>query len=305
MTLPANKLAGELNAAGSNTPLRVERAWPASLTLVFAPRGERTAVVRARHKGPLRIQRPFYPENDWAHIYLLHPPGGLVVGDQLQLSLTTEPDARALITTPSAGKIYSLQALKHSDKSTTQGQRVYLQLAAGSSMEWLPQETIVFDGANARLHTQVDAEPDSQFCLWDIVCLGRPACDELFTQGEVLQTLEINCAGKPLLRERTRVCGSDPMMYAPWGLQGASAFGTLVANVAVSRDMVDQLLVDLHQRFSGTSEQWGITQKQGLLIARYLGRSAAQCRMGFAQIWAALRPPLMGREAIEPRIWNT
>lgn len=285
--------------------MQVTRSWPASLTLEFAPRGERTAVVRARHQGPLRIQRAFYPEACWAHVYLLHPPGGLVVGDQLQLNLSTQANACALVTTPSAGRVYSLQALQHSDKTTTQGQRVELQLEENSSLEWLPQETIVFNGANARLHTRVEASPDSRYCLWDIVCLGRPACDEVFTQGEVLQTLEINCAGKPLLRERTRVCGGDLMMQAPWGLQGSSTFGTMVANVKVSRDAVDQLLEDLHQRFAGTAERWGITQKQGLLIARYLGNSAGECRMGFAQIWAAVRPLQMGREAVEPRIWNT
>lgn len=228
-----------------------------------------------------------------------------MVGDQLALNIETAKGAQALVTTPSAGKVYSLQALRHCDKNTTQGQTITLALEEQSSLEWLPQETIVFNGANARLHTRVDAHRDSQFCLWDIVCLGRPACNEIFSEGEVLQSLEVNIAGKPVLRERNRVCGGDPIMGAPWGLQGTGSFGTLVAKVSVTRDEIDELLQVLAQKHSSADARWGITQKQGLLIARYIGPSAAQCRIGFAAIWAAVRPAMLGREAVQPRIWNT
>ena len=92
-------------------------------------------------------------------------------------------------------------------------------------------------------------------------------------------------------------------MHAPWGLQGAGSFGTLVASVTPTRDQVDALLEDLNNRWPHS--QWGLTQKKQLFIARYLGASAAECRYGFVAIWQALRPIMLGGEAVEPRIWNT
>ncbi len=291
--------------SAQNSSIKVPRSWPASLFLRLASSGGATRVARSRHQGPLRIQRPFYPENSLAHVYLLHPPGGLVVGDQLSLNIEAAQGSQALVTTPSAGKVYSLQALQHCDKSTTQGQTVTLKLEQNSSLEWLPQETIIFNGANARLHTSLEAGNDSQFCVWDIVCLGRPACNEVFSDGEVLQTLEVKVEGKLLLRERNRICGGASIMTSPWGLQGAGSFGTLVANVTMPRNTIDELLQTLARTHGDHGARWGITQKQGLLIARYLGASAAQCRIGFAVIWSVLRPALLGRKAVEPRIWNT
>lgn len=285
--------------------VQIARRWPARLHLEFAHRGGRSCVTRARHHGPLRIQRPFYPEGDLAHVYLLHPPGGLVVGDELQIDLCANKGSRTLVTTPSAGKVYSLLGLKHSDQTTAQCQRVDLSLDDDSLLEWLPQETIVFDGANARLTTRVEAHGSARFCLWDIVCLGRPASGERFSQGQVWQTLEVTIDGQPRLIERNRIAGGDAMMSAPWGLQGCGSFGTLVASVEQSRDAVDDLLQMLAERYPGGSPQWGITQKQGLFIARYLGQSAAQCRQGFSDIWSRIRPALCAREAVWPRIWNT
>ncbi|UTF60378.1 urease accessory protein UreD [Gilvimarinus sp. DA14] len=304
MTLIAQPAEG-LSIPSRDSSAQISRSWLASLTLRLAHRGGATRVTRAKHQGPLRVQRPFYPEGQLAHVYLLHPPGGLVVGDQLTLDMATESGAQALVTTPSAGKVYSLKALRHSNKSITQEQTISLRVEPHSSLEWLPQETIIFNGANARLHTRVDAHKDSRFCLWDIVCLGRPACDETFNDGELLQTLEVSLEGLPILRERNRVCGGDPIMQQPWGLQGATAFGTMVAKVSIPRDDIDQLLEHLAAEHSDQGASWGITQKQGLLIARYLGPSAAQCRIGFAAIWAAIRPTMIGREAVQPRIWNT
>lgn len=297
------ELAADDAIAPSPLP-QVARQWCASIDIELAQRAGRTALMRARHKGPLRIQRLFYPEaNGCAHVYLLHPPGGLVVGDELTISLRAAAGAHGLLTTPSAGKIYTVNGLRHSDAATTQTQSVRLMLDAGSVCEWLPQETIVFNGANARLNTRVDATADAKFCLWDIVCLGRPASQERFTEGRVEQILQVSVDHRPVLIERNRIDGRDPIMQAPWGLKGAGSFGTLVASVTLNRDQVDVLLETLHERWPDA--KWGLTQKKQLFIARYLGASAAECRFGFIAIWQALRPIMLGCEALEPRIWNT
>src|SRR5262249_43518141 len=148
----------------------------ARMHLSFAPEA---GGVRARfeHEGPLRVQRAFYPEGpDLPHVYLLHPPGGLAPGDRLSIEIGVARWARALVTTPAAGKCYRSDGRVSEQKQT-------LRVAAGSSLEWLPQENIVFDGSCVRLSTRVELEEGASFVGWDVLCLGRPASGERFTRG--------------------------------------------------------------------------------------------------------------------------
>ncbi|HSP31384.1 MAG TPA: urease accessory protein UreD, partial [Halomonas sp.] len=84
------------------------RHWAASLALTCAQRDGATRMVQARHHGPLRVQRPFYPEgrDQACHVYVLHPPGGLVSGDALTINARVASGAHALLTTPAANKLY-------------------------------------------------------------------------------------------------------------------------------------------------------------------------------------------------------
>src|SRR6187402_782414 len=117
-------------------------SWHARLELGFSRSGSRTVLARRRHFGPLIVQRPFYPEGGICHVYLVHPPGGIVGGDQLALQVEVERDAHALLTTPAATRFY--RAGPHPRAALNQ--QFVVQDAA---LEWLPQETIVFDGARA------------------------------------------------------------------------------------------------------------------------------------------------------------
>ena len=63
------------------------RGWQAAMDLHFNGSGARTVITRRRHVGPLRIQKPFYPGDGACHVYLLHPPGGLVGGDVLDVTV--------------------------------------------------------------------------------------------------------------------------------------------------------------------------------------------------------------------------
>src|SRR3954471_15398906 len=80
--------------------------WEASLDLEFATQGTRTFLARRASVGPLVVQRPFYPEGDVCHVYVVHPPGGVVGGDRLDLNIRARSGAHALITTPAATKFY-------------------------------------------------------------------------------------------------------------------------------------------------------------------------------------------------------
>lgn len=269
--------------------------WQAGLNLGFAWREGRTVLDRLSHRGPLRIQRPLHPEGaDCPHLYILHPPGGLVSGDNLRLQVDLDAHTSTLLTTPSSGKFYRAR-----DNGTLQIQHNRFSLQGGASLEYLPQDTIAFEGCNARMITRLDMAADARFCLWDLLCLGRPAAGEGFAHGRVDQHLDIWREGRPLYIERNRFEGGDPLLSARWGLGGAGVSGTWLASVTLDRNQLDQLRAQFDQ------PELAFTQRHGLLIARYLGQQAEHARHTFINLWHHLRPLINGRAACLPRIWNT
>ncbi len=276
-----------------------QREWLAEIALDFELRGDRTRLVKNRHLGPLRVLKPFYPErHGGCHVYVLHPPGGLVVGDQVNVSVTCRPHSNVLLTTPSAGKIYTARELPE-----PQRQDVFLQVDEHACLEWLPQETIVFSGGNAQFTTKIELAENSKLFAWDIMCLGRPAANEVFAAGRCLQSLEIYCAGVLQLLERNRYIAGEKSMRAAWGCHGASTLGTLVTTTVVSRDRQDSLYEELAK--FGLPHLWGLTQRDEFFIARYIGNSGEICRAGFELVWRTLRPEFNQQQACEPRIWRT
>jgi len=270
--------------------------WSAELDLEFRLVAGRSALTRNRHRGPLAVQRAFYPESpDLAHVYLLHPPGGIVAGDQLTVRVDVASGARALITTPAATKFYRSEG-----RIAEQSQ--LFRVSAGASLEWLPQETIVFGSARVNTRTRVELEPGASFCGWDVVCLGRPASGDDFGAGRLRQAFEIWAGERPLWIERAEFGATEPVRHAHWGLAGRRVFGTFVctgqsaAAVAAAR-----AAVDTHE----ACELFAVSQMRAAIVCRYLGNSTERARQVFAQAWAALRPLVIGRPASPPRIWLT
>ncbi|MEO7035487.1 MAG: urease accessory protein UreD [Polyangiaceae bacterium] len=282
-------------ASALGSGLEHQPGWSAELELGFEVVAERTALVHKRHCGPLTVQRPFYPEGGLAHVYLLHPPGGIVAGDQLFVQATVAPGARALITTPAATKFYR-------SEGRVAEQRQLLRISAGASLEWLPQETIVFGSAQARTSTRVELEPGGAFCGWEIVCLGRAASGDHFEAGNLAQAFEIWEGGRPLWVERSRFDAQQPVRRAAWGLAGQRVFGTFAcafvsaAGVAAARAAVE---------FDANRELFAVTQTRSVIVCRYLGDNTERARQVFTLAWTALRPILLGRPASSPRIWLT
>jgi len=284
----------------NNNTQRCQRSWHAELNLDLALRSGRTVLVGNRHSGPLRVQRPFYPEpQDCCHVYLLHPPGGLVLGDSLCINVNLEHKGSALITTPSAGKLYNVK-----EAQEQQYQKTELKINTGATLEWMPQETIVFNGANAHLATHIHLQPGAKFFAWDVVCLGRPASDEQFEKGLCFQELQVWCDNRIKLCERNRFQGGEQLISAKWGLQDFHTSGILVASCTPTRNAVQSMLDTLNREFC-SSGHWGLSQKSDLFIARYMGNGGIDCRRGLEYIWHQIRPILKGVEAITPRIWNT
>jgi len=270
--------------------------WAAELELGFEIVAGRSALTRNRHRGPLAVQRPFYPESaDLAHVYLLHPPGGIVAGDELTVRVNVTRAARALITTPAATKFY-----RSAGRIAEQTQ--LFRVSEGASLEWLPQETIVFGSAQVATKTRVELEHGASFCGWDIVCLGRAASGDHFSNGRLRQAFEIWQGGRPLWIERAEFDANQPARHAAWGLAGHRVFGTFVctgqneAAVAAARAAVDT---------DDSRELFAVSQMRAAIVCRYLGNSTERARHVFAQAWAALRPLVLGRPACPPRIWLT
>ena len=264
--------------------------WEAELKLGFVARGDKTVLATRNHKGPLTVQRSFYPEGGVCHVYLLHPPGGVVSGDRLTIEASADSGAHGLITTPAAGKFYA-------SGGATAAQNVNLAVSAHASLEWLPQETIVYEGARLNSNMTIDLEEHAQFIGWEVLAMGRPAAGEGFDHGEACLNWRINRAGRLFYLERLRL--DAQAFQARWGLQGYSACGTLFAYPTKPQHLfgVQALIADeSHQ---------GVTQIEELLICRALHSRADQLRQFFEQVRALLRSDILGKADCAPRIWAT
>jgi urease accessory protein len=279
---------------------KVMRAWHANLTMRFRDSNEgRTVLRHVSHEGPLRVQRAFYPRNTPAcHVYWLHPPGGLVNGDRVDIDVSADGNSNVLLTTPSAGRIYrSLgQGLK-------QRQQVQLTVAANAALDWLPQETLVFDGADTELGLHIDCSAGARFVAWDIVCLGRPAAEEKFLRGRLRQRIEVWRDGRCIYNERWQIDGDDAALAAPWGWRGCHTQGCLLAQAVLDDAAMNELrlLLGIEQHAIGA---FTLTQRLGLVMVRYLGNAASEARRGFTLAWQFLHR-LQQSDVVVPRIWAT
>jgi urease accessory protein len=204
-----------------NAVVEVRDGWLASLDLEFALRGTRTVLARRSHVGPLVVQRPFYPEGEVCHVYLVHPPGGVVGGDALELRARVRDGAHALVTTPAATRFYRSES-----RVARQVQDIALDAA---TFEWLPQETILFPDARAKIATRVRLSERSKFIGWEIVCYGRPASGLKYCGGSAHQDFELWLNDVPLVLDHLRLHGASETMHARFGLAGHTALGTMFA----------------------------------------------------------------------------
>ena len=273
----------------------VRAGWDASLRLAFERRAQRTVLAHVRHEGPLRFQKPLYPEGDEVcHGIVLHPPAGIAGGDHLSLHFSADADAHALLTTPGAGKWYRSAGAEAS-------QRILIDVGPDAAFEWLPQETIVFDGAIARMHTEVRLAAGARFVGQELVCLGRIARGERFGHGHILNDWRITREGRTLWRERSALEGDDALLGTPIGLGGEPVFGTLIA----ADPRIDAELVTRCRELAPSVGRAAITRLPGILLARYIGPECEAGRQWFAALWNLIRPALLARSAHTPRIWNT
>ncbi|KAA0020776.1 urease accessory protein UreD [Salinicola corii] len=297
-----------MSAGDSGHRFDAGRRWEASLSLVFAARlsgaaeATRTRLIRARHHGPLRVQRPFYPEQrqidlaDPCHVYLLHPPGGLVSGDALKIGVNVEASAHAVLTTPAATKLYRADSY-----GVVWSQTNRLEVEDGGILEWLPQETIAFDGSRGEQRTEIALHGEARCLGWEIMALGRPASHLPFESGRIEQRFQLTRDGRPLWLERQPLDPVHPRFVGRWGQGEATVQATLwAAGLPDPGAAVTTVRAALP-----ANPSWAVTQRHDVLLLRYLGGSRNEAWALCCAAWHALRPLLAGRAACEPRIWRT
>jgi urease accessory protein len=269
--------------------------WEARLALSYAYCGQRTIVERREHHGPLVVQKPFYPEGETVcQSIIVHPPGGIVGGDRLLLDVQVGEKARAQLTTPGAAKWY------RSTGATAQ-QILRSSGARGSLLEWLPQESIVFDGAIAELVTDVTLSGDAVFLGWDIICLGRRLAGERWTQGRLRHDIVLRRDGLRQWTERALIDGGSDLLRARIGLDTRTVLGTFFASAMHVRED----LVATCRAIECEEGEGAVTHLPGVLLARYRGESSEAARKYFTALWTCARPALAKLSAVPPRIWST
>jgi len=275
----------------------ITSCWQASLELGFERRGESTILARREHRGPLRVQKALYPEGPRVcHAIVLHPPAGIAGGDQLDIRVDAAAASQALLTTPGAGKWYR-------SGGAQAAQRVHARVGAGATVEWLPQESIVFSGARAGMHTTVELEPGGCYVGVETICFGRRASGETFERGSLRLATDIRIDGRLVWRERGAIDGGSPLLVSPIGLAGFSVCSTVLA--AGAEVDAETLAACRRTASKEMGARCGVSALPQLFVGRYLGHSAEAAREWFVALWQCLRPTIIGREAAAPRIWNT
>ena len=268
--------------------------WTAALDLQFERAKDRSIVSRCRHNGPLRVQKPFYPEDGVCHVYLLHPPGGVVGGDELSVSVSAGKGSAALITTPGATRVYRsagpLSTIKYQ-----------LNVEAGASLEWLPQDSILYGGSRLSQEMEVRVASGSRFCGWDITSMGRPASGDHYSTGEFDQGFQLYVDSLPVLMERQRWQAGQEVLEASWGLSGYPVLGTFYGFPA-DDDILSHLRLRLEDISAG---EMAVTLVDEVLVVRALADDAVALRQVFADIWLSVREMINGFPPGFPRIWAT
>jgi urease accessory protein len=295
-----------MNALPTEPPAE---GWRASLELRFDSQERRTRLAHRAHRGPLLVQRAFYPESapdsigpstcssaEPCHVYLIHPPGGVVSGDELSLEVEVQADAHALLTTPAAGKFYRQRDARVARLS----QRLRVD---DGVLEWLPQENIYYPDCAVELNTVLRLTGGARVIAWEIGCLGLPASHATLGQGRIRQCFELWLDGAPVWLERLTL---DRACLQPrWGLAGHSALGSWIAYPAQAQHLERARSVALEFESQHAELTLACTLVDKTLCCRGYAARADRLKQCFIDLWKALRFDLLGRTATTPRIWMT
>jgi urease accessory protein len=273
-------------------------SWHAQLDLHYQQEATR-CIARHLHKGPLRILQSLYPEGDAiCHNVLVHPPGGLVGGDTLDIQVRVDSGAHGLITTPGATRFY-----RSAGQPALQNTQV--RLAPDARLEWLPSEAICYNQCLAENRLRFELAPGAEMLGWDVTAFGLPQAQQPFEHGRFCQHLEL----PGVWLERGTVDASDTrLLNSPLGLAGHKCMASLFflagsrldnARRAAALDIARQV-IDSHS----LRDSAGATSPDGqVVMVRTLAPLVEPAMELMKQIWAAWRAHFWQLPATKPRIW--
>jgi urease accessory protein len=276
------------------TDLDLVPGWCGHLQLTYRYDRSKTQAIRHQATAPLKVQRSFYPESEAiCHNTILHTAGGIVGGDRLGIEIELHPQSRAVITTAAAGKIYG-------SNGSIASQSIVQNIGDNACLEWLPQETIIFDRAIFHQHLRVNLCPTATWLGWEINRFGRTARGEKFRHGEWKSATEVYRAGKPVWIDRQVLYG-DEMVDSHHSLAGYPIVGSLAwIGSQVSKDLV----VETRSLFGGEPSKIGVTRLTEGLLCRYRGNSTTEVRQWFTSVWHLLRHTFLHSPPIHLRVWQ-
>lgn len=273
--------------------------WHARLQLNYTVETART-VARYEHNGPLRILQSLYPEGDpICHNVLMHPPGGLVGGDTLDITTTVGPGAHGLVTTPGATRFYR-------STGPLALQRSHLTLAEGARLEWLPLEALCYSACHAENHLTLNLAPGAECIAWDVTALGLPHAGQPFAQGRFTQHLEV----PGLWLERGVIdAADDRLLSSPLGLAGHRCMASMffATGTPLDRTRRDAALdaaravMDQHPQVKATA---GATSPNDrMVVVRVLAPQVEPAMKLLKAVRVAWREAMWSLEGEAPRIW--
>ena len=280
--------------AGCNTGI-----WPAKIACNFQKTAHgKTALAKLSHEGPLRIQKLFH-DDDLAHCCVLHPPGGLVSGDKLWSRFEVLEDAKVLITTPAAGKLYKARESQMQQTTSTN-----IEVASGAVCAYLPQDTIIFDKAFGEFETFVSVDPQAAFIGWEHFIFGRTAGDYPFRKGQLIQYLKISRDRRVLFQENLKF--TPETLQAPSGLNGMVSCASVTVVLPANSQQTAAVVMAARESLKPFKVQAGVSAvRECLITIRILSDIEEETRLSLQQLWTEIGQKLVDRAVSIPRIWRT
>jgi urease accessory protein len=253
----------------------------------FARAGRRTQAIDLYETGGLRMRFPHARAP--CEAVLVNTAGGVAGGDRLSVSLSLDEGAEVEATTPAAEKIYRADGPPSRIETR-------LKLAAGARFAWLPQETLIFDGAALERRLEVDLSGEAELTMVEAQVFGRLAFGETRIDASLSDSWRIRRDGRLVFAEETRLSHAGATLDRPASGNGARATALMI----VAAPNVEARLTDFRAALEAATNdgEVGTSAFDHLLVARFLFRSPQRLR-------AALKAAILaasGRQA--PRLWN-
>jgi urease accessory protein len=277
--------------------------WHAALQLSFLRQEPRKTVLAGRkHEGPLLVQKALYPEGPQVcHVTILHPPSGIAGGDTLSIGIHVGQDAHALLTTPGATRWYKANGRRSA-------QDVDICIEPGARLDWLPQENIFFEQANARTSTRLHLQTGASAIGWEITQLGSVQKPSHWDEGRILLNTQLSLDGRLLWMDAGELDAGSPLRHTANGLASYPVLATMWAfGTGLTAEQVDGLAQDLPW---ADTLRMGLTHMpqengQGLCLVRALGVHAQDVKNKLIELWQRLRPLLLDIDGAPLRLWKT